>query len=346
MRIVHVAPFAPGRCGLYESVRDLMRGEQLLGHDVVLVDSGVVGEGSHYGARDGHVLAEPPGAALGADVLVTHTSPPDEVVRLARDVPRVHVIHGRPESSFRLSQKGGPSPVYDIYARWARDRVVDKWVTMWPEHLPYWSVLLPEDRLVSTSAPPCDLDRWSPDGPKHEWSPAGDQNVLVADTWRDDADPYHVVHGLILLAKRRPGLKVHVYAMQTPLGPWEHLLAALRKVGALGETKGMMRDIASRYRAADVVVTPHRIATRVVREAAACGATVVTGEPCDEQGGGVNWGSVGCDPQDPRDVARAVGIALAFPRAPDVTRYDCARIANELVGHINSVRSSALAGRA
>src|SRR3990167_11009428 len=100
-----------------------MTGERRLGHDVVRVAAGVRGEGTHYGATDGDVVAAPPSAAKRADVLITHTAPSDEVVRAAGDVPRVHVIHGRPESSFRLSQKGGASPVYDIYARWVRDKI-------------------------------------------------------------------------------------------------------------------------------------------------------------------------------------------------------------------------------
>lgn len=343
MRIVHVAPFAPGRCGLFESVADLIRGERRLGHEAALVDSGVAGEGPHYGGStaDG-IVAERPQAAAGADVLVTHTAPSPEVLRAAGDAPRVHVIHGRPESSFRLSQRGGDSPVYDLYARWAREGKVARWVTLWPEHLPYWRALLPADRLVSTSAPPCDLARWTPDGPSHFWRPAGTWNVLIADPWRavSDGDPYHIVHGLLLLAQKRPGLRVHFCGLQTPLGPWEHLLAALRRAGALGETCGMMKDIASRYRAADVVLTPHRIATRIVREASACGATVVTGEGM----GRAQWGAYGCDPLDPENVADAVKIALDYQSPADVSRYDCTRVAAEFVAHLDAVRAPALVG--
>lgn len=327
MRIVHVAPFAPGRCGLYESAADLVRGERRLGHTAVLVDAGVPGEGAHYGEEDHGIRSEPPIAACGADVLVTHTSPPDDVLRLARGAPRVHVIHGRPESSFRLSQKGGASPVYDLYATWAREGKVDRWVTLWPEHLPYWSAILPEDRLSCTSAPPCDLERWTPAGPKHKWEPGGRWNVLVADPWREDSDPFHVVHGLLLLAKRRPGVKVHLYACATPVGPWEHLFRALRRADALGETKGMMRDIDTRYRAADLVVTPHRIATRIVREASACGATVLTGS----LPGTGQWGAYGCDPLDPESVASAAHHALNRPHCADVSRYDCVDAARALV---------------
>ena len=138
-----------------------------------------------------------------------------------------------------------------------------------------------------------------------------------------------MVHGLLLLARRRRGVRIHLYAMQPPLGPWEHLLAALRRAGALGETKGMMREIAARYRAADVVVTPHRIATRIVREAAACGATVVTGEG---QGSGAEWGSYGCNPLDPDSVATWADLALERPWPADPSRYDCAAVAGELLG--------------
>lgn len=332
MKIAHVAPFAPGRCGLYESVRDLMAGERRLGHEAVLVDSGVVGEGAHYDQADGDVVAGRPEAARGCDVLVTHTAPSPAVREAAGDVPVVHVIHGRPESSFRLNQrKPGVSPVYDLYAKWAREKTVAQFVTLWPEHLPYWRAIL-GDLVVSTGAPPCDLTRWSSHGPKHVWRTPGEKHVLVADPWgRDDVeDPYHVAHGLLLAAQRRPGIRVHFYGISGALGPWEHLFRAFRQANALGETCGMMRDIASRYRAADVVVTPHRIATRIVREAAACGATVVTGEPRAFR---VRWGSYGSDPLDPESVCDAVLLAIDHPSAPEVARYDCRLIAAELLEH-------------
>lgn len=331
MKIAHVAPFAPGRCGLYETVRDLVLGERRLGHDVELIDAGISGEGPHYGQTDGDLIAAPPPAARGADVLVTHTAPSPEILAAAGGAPVVHVLHGRPESSFRLSQAGGESPVYDVYAGWVKSKAVARWVTLWPEHVPYWSAILPRDRLTSLSAPPCDLSRWSTEGPKHRWASPGLHNVLLADPWRaeTDLDAYHLLHGLLLAAEREcPGLRVHVYGMRNPLGPWEHLLGALRRAGALGETCGMMREIATRYRAADVVLTPHRIATRVVREAAACGATVVTGERA------ARWGSYGCDPLDAESVAETVTRALRFPRSPDVARYDHVHVAGELVAEL------------
>lgn len=331
MKLVHVAPFAPGRCGLYETVRDLVLGERRLGHEAILVDSGVIGEGPHYGQSDGELTSCPPSAAHDADILITHTSPSSEVVAISKNAPVLHVIHGRPESSFRLSVKGGDSPVYDIYASWAKDGKVARWLTLWPEHLPYWQAIIPADKLFSTTAPPCDLSRWKKDGLKHTWSVSGEKNILVADTWRDDSDPYHILHGLMLAAEKRPGIKIHIYAMQTPLGPWEHILRKLRVIGALGETCGMMRNIDQRYRAADLVVTPHRIATRIVREAAACGSTVLTGEAY------ANWGSYGCNPLDPYDVADQTLLALENPNVPDVSKYDSVKIAQELIDHAKAV---------
>ena len=51
MRIAHFAPFAPGRCGMYETVREAIKAARLLGHTAELVDTGV-GKARSVGAID------------------------------------------------------------------------------------------------------------------------------------------------------------------------------------------------------------------------------------------------------------------------------------------------------
>ena len=55
-------------------------------------------------------------------------------------------------------------------------------------------------------------------------------------------------------------------------------MSALKKTGALGDLYALSPDMGDKYRAADILVTPHVIATRVVREALACGLPIVGGE--------------------------------------------------------------------
>lgn len=319
MKVAHFAPFAPHRCGLYESVRDLMVAERLAGLEPALVDTGVEGK-RQVGAEDRGVKALDYDDALDADLLATHTEIPASFLARTK-APVVHVIHGRPESSFRIQQRGG-APILDLYARWAKDQRWRSFVTLWTEHVPYWAPLV-NGKLRATSSPPCDLGLYSREGPQHPWNPRGLVNVLVADQWRDDADPYHAVHGLLLLANFLPGLRVHLYACQTPLGPWEHLIRALRERGILGETKGVMLGFDEVLRAADCVVSPHRIGTRVIREALAVGTPVVA-PGCRH----TPWSGFG--PHDPEGYADWTLRCLESPRETSAEDFALPRIGQEL----------------
>lgn len=327
MRIAHFAPFAPHRAGLYETTRDMIVAERLAGAQSELVDVGVLGEKRRVGERDtrgreGHeVVALDYDDVTDYDIYVCNGGIPESF--LARtSAPVVQIMHGRPESSFRLSQRS-ELPVYDLYARRARDPRWCMWVTLWSEHLPYWRVLIPSEKLRATTNPPCDLELYTPVGPRHEWDPPGRHNVLVADLWRPDADPFHTVHGLIEAADHIEGLRVHLYACRPPLGPWEHVFRHMRERGILGETKGQMLNFERVLRAADVVVTPHRIATRLVREALACGTPVVAGDPCRHTPHTTlpdhpRWlmGALGGAlelPGEPRELARPFGLDLFGP---------------------------------
>lgn len=281
MRIAHFAPWAPHRCGLYETVRDIILAERALGHEAELVDVGVEGEGKHIGQED----ARPTGtvtargydwAARNADIFVVSGGIEESFVARTKQ-SLVHILHGRPASSFALDLRSGDvAGPYDlIVRRLARSR----WklaVSLWPEHLPYWGLVLPREKLRSTSGPPVDLAAFTPDGPRHEFAGPG-PHVLIADLWRDDwPGPFELLHALAAVS---PDVRfqIHVYAARDPLGPWKYLFRGLRRQGRLGEVRGHMLGIEKVYRGADLVISGHGIATRVVREAAACGTPVIAG---------------------------------------------------------------------
>jgi glycosyltransferase involved in cell wall biosynthesis len=288
---------------MYETVRDMIAAERLAGHTSELVDTGVDGERAIGGVDDrGGCRIETRRYSDVADfnVFVPSVELPPFFTEPTQ-APIVAILHGRPESSFRLQQTDPKAPVYDLVAAKAANPRVKRLVSLWPEHLPYWCTIVPTEKLVSTTAPPCDLSLYAPDGPRHEFAAAdrGQVNILVADIWRPDADPFHVAHGLLLVAGRVDGLKVHFYACQSPLGPWRYVFEAFQRVGALGETNGMMADLDQVMRACDLVVTPHRIATRIIRESLACGVPVVAGTPCQ-------WTPYQAMPGDPLSVASVV----------------------------------------
>jgi glycosyltransferase involved in cell wall biosynthesis len=82
--------------------------------------------------------------------------------------------------------------------------------------------------------------------------------------------------------------------MQSPLPQcWEYLIAALRKLDSLGVIWGRRNNMEEVYRAADMVLTPQRIATRSVGEPLSCGIPVIAAHGCQEATLTVDVGSPG-----------------------------------------------------
>jgi glycosyltransferase involved in cell wall biosynthesis len=67
----------------------------------------------------------------------------------------------------------------------------------------------------------------------------------------------------------------------------------------MGELCGRMSDMDAVYRGMDVVLTPHRIVTRVTGEALSVGTPVIASKGCKVT-------PFLCDPHDPYSVAKAI----------------------------------------
>lgn len=261
---------------MYETARDMIKAERLCGHEVEMVDVGIDGK-RQIGAVDDRagcrIEARDYSAVAGFDLYVINCNVPEKFWNEST-TPAVQIMHGRPASSFRLQQQK-KQPVYDIHARRAADPRLRRFISLWPEHLPFWRAIIPNGKLVSTSAPPVDRDLYAPQGDMAPISVDGRFNILIADLWRDDSDPYFLLNGLIELARQRQDFVLHLYACSSPLGPWAHLINALRRAHVLGTLYGMTKDIAKVYRAVDVTLTGNRIATRIMRESLACGTPII-----------------------------------------------------------------------
>jgi len=267
MRLAHLAVVTPHLAGLYETTRDLVMAERALGIDACIMDP----------KRSTDDRGVPTGCDIGfvesADVLVSHSGLGSFS---GVQKPIVHVLHGRPESSFLLERLGRIN-VYSFLANAARDPRYKRFVTFWEEFVPYWSVILPEDRL-RVVPPPVNLEEWSlgnGQAPYDFGGKAGKVNVVCADVWREDLTPYRTINAFYQFGKATPGAKFHLYGKDGNARGRGVLLLALAKQGMLGEVKGWVKNLVEVYRAADLMITPHWIATRSVREALACGCPVV-----------------------------------------------------------------------
>lgn len=269
MNLAHLAVVTPHKAGLYETARDLVAAERAVGVDACIVDPTRDGTGSDRGVpiRGWERVA-------GCDVLISHSGTGERFKDAGK--PIIHMMHGRPYSSFLLEQSGR-IPIFSFLREVADDDHYRAFVTFWPEFLPYWRLLLPDDKVHSIPAP-VNLDLWTPDGPDGYGfhGHAGEVNVVCAEVWRDDVDPFHVLVAFARYAESAPIPRLHIYAAPQKGSAWKVLRGALEERGVLGEVvEGFVRGLENVYRAADVAVTAQRIATRSVREPMACGCPVV-----------------------------------------------------------------------
>lgn len=265
MKLIHSLVVTPRQCGLYETACDLIRAEEKLGHLPIVIEPAAHSLGMtdpRVGVATTDMRAE---LLATADVIIDHSGVDGEM--LNSGVPIIHIRHGRPLSTFLMSQKEGCPDVWSHVARIGTDPRYAAIATFWPEHAPYWEALTGRECHVLPA--PVDLEHFTPEGPKHEFEPSGEFNVVIADMWREDACPFECIQWF--RERQEPGKRLHLYGIKHESPPLTTLL------DTLGDGVGECRwadDMAPIYRAADAVYTSSTIATRVVREALACGAKV------------------------------------------------------------------------
>ena len=306
IQVVHIVPVTPHQCGMYETAREIAEYERKLGINAFLFDprsteeeienskksdacesDGQIEKAATYNeegvgvpkvpdwSEDREVCTVPKSVLAKSDILVSHSGINPEIRKL--NIPYIHLAHGRPRSSF-LIEKAGGSPIYSLYKELSKDELLKGVVTLWPDYVDYLQILF-GDKKVHGFSPLVNLNEWQTTGPnKYNFGGLGGKiNVVCSDIWRLDKDPYHVVNAFVLFAKKHEGAKLHLYAVRHERA-WGTLLACLKERGILGEVKPLVHNLSEIYRTADMLITPHKIATRTVREALACGLQVVAGD--------------------------------------------------------------------
>ena len=284
MKICHCVTIAPNRCGLYGTARDLISAERKVGLDAGAIDcrfpqnepviNGVLGNYKKY--ADKEIPSRSYQWAEKADVYVRHSFIPAEFQNNGK--PLIMAMHGRPESSYRLEINKTLAAIGTFYKRGA-DKRYKAFICFWKEYLDIWKTIVPAEKLFYVPAM-IDLDYYSPKGKKFDWGDGnGEPNIVIADIWREDIIPFNAIFGAFKFQQKHcPTAKIHIVALQG-----QHLKAMLPplkgmlEAGALGKIVPMTHHIRDYYRAADIFVTPHSIATRTVREPLACGVPIVAG---------------------------------------------------------------------
>ena len=281
MKLAHIVAVTPRRCGLYETTRELVAAERAIGIDARMYDSRTDQRLHPGGTEDRGAWFCDLAWTKQADVLINHSGLGHELETRCT-LPVVHVAHGRPLSSF-LSEMNKQAPVYSYHYGKNKDARYKCVVTFWPEHIPYLEVMW-RDTPVHGVPPPVDLQFWTPTGPNgYKFHGMGSEtNVVVTDANRDDVIPFSVVNAFAVYANQHPLAKLHIYTFQSDERGWPALLKSIQDRGNLGECKTWLASgLDHVYRSTSMLITPHKIYTRSIREAMACGCPVVSGRDCD-----------------------------------------------------------------
>jgi len=273
MKVAHFVVITPGRCGLYETTRELVVALRAQGVDSRMFDpTQATNKLYPEGTEDRGALFCDSDWAAGADVFVSHSG----LGKWENDStqPVIQVAHGRPRHSF-LSEKNGSTPIYSYHYAKNKDPRFKAVVTFWPQHIEYLKFMFP-DKPVEYIPACVDLERWSPGPTDYDFAgKSGTVNAVITDSWRDDIDPFVPINAFGNWARGQKDVKLHIFAKNQKDRGWAALVKRLQDDGTLGVYQGWAKNLEVVYRAADMVLTGNEIAVRTVREATACGCPVV-----------------------------------------------------------------------
>jgi len=261
-------------CGLYESTRELVAGLRGLGVDARIVDPAPMAQFAPAPKEDRGVPIADMDWGVTADLVLSHSGHDGTPLGESQQ-PILHIQHGRPVSTW-LMERGGGAPAYTYMTARAKVSRYRGAVTFWPEYEPILRELW-NPKPVYVVPPSVDLEYWAPQLTTYRFAGRkGEYNVVMTDPWsREDTNPILAVHAFALFRRIVPNARLHIYALD---GNTKGLQALKAMLGdSLGVVQGWAKDLRSVYAAADMLITPHRIYTRAVREAMAMDLQVVSG---------------------------------------------------------------------
>ena len=136
MRVAHSVVITPGKCGLYETTWELVKGLRAMGVDSFLVDPKP--DENQFHPKTDNDRGIPIKNTYDADIIVNHSGLGEHEKTITQTI--VHVCHGRPLYSF-LGENSGGTPVYSYQYNKSRDPRFKAVVTFWPEHVKYHEVM-------------------------------------------------------------------------------------------------------------------------------------------------------------------------------------------------------------
>lgn len=326
LKVAHFAVFAPGRSGQYGTVRDLILAERAIGIDAQFIDSETCmsckGNKGYADRTDGPITTVNESWAWKADVLIRHSIIPDDLEDSG--IPIIMCLHGRPENSFLLDQYGKVK-VFHFLHQFNNDPRYHAAVTFWRDFEFHFKYLIPNQDVFFVPAM-VKLDQFTPAGRKHDFGrKSGSPNIIIADIWREDVTPFNLVFAALKFKELyAPEAKLHIFGLPAERSsPANILCHYLGLTSIAGDFFALAPDMMDKYRAADMLITPHNMATRVVRESLACGCPIVggTGNP---------YTQFTADPRDTNQFADAMNECWkSIQRGGEIPRQNARTMAED-----------------
>lgn len=327
MKVAHFAQFGPNQSGLYATVKDLILAERMQGINAEMIDSALPCSKCGFyeirvGCTDGEITTQPLEWAYDADLLVRHTCIPQSVEGLG--IPMVMCIHGRPENSFLLEHRG-KMPIYSFMEQLPYDKRYKLIITFWEEFIPHWKTIMPTSRVEYVPAP-VNMKEFTPNGEAFDLGQKrGEPNLLVVDNWRDDETPFNVIWAALKFYQDYcPTARLHVFGLpEAGDGPVAVMARALDRSGVWGKAYTLHNQMPQIYRSADILLTPHVIATRVIREGLASGLPIVAGTGC-------RYTPFTANPKDIDGYAKAINRVWEMIKSGTIfSKIDSRQVAND-----------------
>jgi glycosyltransferase involved in cell wall biosynthesis len=324
MKIAHFIYYGPRRSGMYETTRDLCEAECKLGHEAKLIDTSWITnkkpEPESFRFDRGVDVATTEWAKE-ADAHVLHSIIPQD---LWGTKPTIVALHGAPEYCFysELHSKTGKDKSFSTLLYYNKTGQVNKFVTFWEHHLPYWQTLFGDDNVSYVPAFVSDMDM-SPDGEAEEFKDPGEINIGFCDTWRSTLlkDPFMVIPGVREYWKRDKRAKLQLFAAPSVKKrdrAWDRLILQAKSQSAfIGDVWELHSDMAKVYRALDLIVSPVNTASRIVRESQTCGTPIITAH-------GNTHTPYTCDIWNPSSISDAIeSLVTELDNNPESVKQGC-----------------------
>lgn len=152
-------------------------------------------------------------------------------------------------------------------------QLCDMTLTSWQSHIPYWKAIIP-DKPVIFNRPGVDLDYFRVEGPK--WMGYGQPDVLWADSWRGDKQPWHLLYAFKTLVKDFPDIRLKMLAIPEKKQPLVALMSKSLGIEDRVIFGELEPDVRPFYRGADILYSAGgEDGNNVQWEALACGLPVV-----------------------------------------------------------------------